>query len=136
MALQLGVPSQEGGQEEQTRWCCGSPAAGGAGTGGGKAEVAAGLAGGRFEVCTNLPLALTPVSPSCKMGFFSGCFSALSTSYSKSVLKLFLWQQKYSPIFLGKGSEKNTEETQPGLNEAQSTSVDVHSFSRVRGFSH
>lgn len=38
------------------------------------------------------------------------------------------------PTFLGKRFSKNEEETKPRLNEAQSTSVNTHSFSKGKGF--
>ena len=56
----------------------GTGGGGGGGRGGGRSgQDAPGKARGRFQVCTNFLFTLSPVSPSCKTGFFSGCFSAL-----------------------------------------------------------
>ena len=113
---------------------CASPASGGPGQeegGGGGGRGGRGAhskAGGRVKVWTNFPLSPSPVSPSCKIGFYSGCFLALCVIYSKYILMDFPWKQKYLPR---QKFRKNTEETKLPLNEVQSTSVSIPSFPEV-----
>ena len=59
---------------------------------------AASKARGRVKNWTNIPFSPSPISPSCKTDFFSGCLSSFLTFCSKYVLMDFLWEQKeYSP---------------------------------------
>lgn len=73
----------------------------GAGTGGGGGGGNRGAAGkdrGIFKIWINIPVSPSSVSPSCRVGFFSGSFSASCTLYSKYVLMHFLWgQEGHSP---------------------------------------